>query len=448
MQTTKFFAGLLLACLFFTACQKEQTENLINSNQNKTFPMPSNGFRSGLPTMPSLQNGMLKFADQNQFDEYLSYLDALVMDEPQTESAIDTDSTEFDAKLLQVETNLNFSSLRAQLLADFELLNQEGFVTLEAIPAEHFIPSSAYRSVFNTNLEVKVGTAIYVYYNENWLIEITDGSISSRDEIRALRKQFPDELPTAIISMDNIEPKSLAGVKIKRWKNGGTNLVLTIEPPTCANPLQRVIRADIIDRTFPTRFEWTINGNVIIQNVAAGQTSLTFTFPSSGTYNISVEAFNTYMGANASIFVANQSVTISNASCVDNMLTSTTQWNYCNGRAYSSFIRKYIPLTLFGTTDTKYEAITKSYTWNGSVWQHKKIERISVQLWAATRDPNNACSVLNSGFGAVWSSNARTAERSFRLGGISTQNNDLYSIHQVRQNNQNCSITRLLQSCP
>ena len=111
---------------------------------------------------------------------------------PQNEGQTDTDSTEFDAKLLQVETNLSFNSLRAKLVADFEALNEEGFATLEAIPAEHFVPSSSLRSILNEQLEAKITNSIFVYYNQDWLIEITNGDIETRDAIRELRKNFPN----------------------------------------------------------------------------------------------------------------------------------------------------------------------------------------------------------------------------------------------------------------
>lgn len=58
--------------------------------------------------MPNVENDMLVFDDHDHFDSYLSYLDAIVMDEPLSEQETDTDSTEIHEKLLSIEQSINF----------------------------------------------------------------------------------------------------------------------------------------------------------------------------------------------------------------------------------------------------------------------------------------------------------------------------------------------------
>ncbi len=83
-STLILITGGVTIILFALSCKKDKA---ISNNDLPYYPRIGS-FRS--LTMPEVKNEMLQFTDHAHFDDYLAYLDAIVMDEPQTEEESDT----------------------------------------------------------------------------------------------------------------------------------------------------------------------------------------------------------------------------------------------------------------------------------------------------------------------------------------------------------------------
>ncbi len=164
MKHLKLTQLLWLVVLFTVlSCKKEAPEpSSIKKNGGLSpvvWPMVVNGTLE-------FSDGTLEFSDGQHLVEYLSYLDSIVMDSIVIPPA-DTFTYDPDEKLEWVESNLpGFISLRAQAMADFEILSEMGWAHLSDIPEIHFIQDIAIRSVLNTDKQVIVGTKKYKYINE------------------------------------------------------------------------------------------------------------------------------------------------------------------------------------------------------------------------------------------------------------------------------------------
>lgn len=468
MLKTNLLAALTMsAALFFTACQKEQAESLLQSN-NKTFPMPSNGGFRSLPTMPSVQNGMLKFTDQAHFNEYLAYLDALVMDEPQTESQVDTDTTEFDVKLLQVETNLSFNSLRAQLVADFEALNEEGFATLEEVPATHFIADAPSRSILNADLEYKVGNSVFIYYNANYLIEIMGSDANTRQTVKELRGENSDELHPQVPRLPNVKVHGLNGYQYfvgeaRERRNGRfeyTSTDLEVQPtPDCQARTARVKATAVIinastgdiriARNMDANFiyDWG-DGNTITYNVSNFRTTQQFTYANAGVLNggrtllVTVTAVDANNPANVAS-AGTAEVTISNAACTERDLDAPRIWNYSNNGqwAFRSELKKRLRLNGRG----RVTATTSSFKLDNGRWKSKKANRLVVQLIANSSASD--CTGGQQAIHAAWPYNAKEAQV---VGNVSPRvaNNQVNSNHRMEISGVTYAHNHLLIACP
>jgi hypothetical protein len=457
--------GVSILTLLTFSCNKEELPSL-NNTESSYYPS-AGSFRS--LTMPIVENGMLSFSDQEHFDEYLDYLDAIVMNEPQSEEEEDSDETEIDDKLLAVEQSLGFQSLRAKLYVDFVTLDEVGFSSLDEIPEEYYISSSAYRSIFNEDQEVKIGSSIWVYYNEDYFIEITDASLDTRDAIRLAKSGSPNEVPTSIRVKENIKiipttaeaQKERPGVGTYSESDGQNgdpttkcNGVRVLSPlydlrDPC-DPFTQVIRIesgilcgavlDYWDQSITLRIDWG-DGSVEFFTLADGNGNIPIShrYNNQGDYTIEIigelDADQTPLSANpAEIGVVNIGV-----NCLANETSSGRVWKYSietgsDRRAYSSELIKQnrIGNSVWGRS--RVCGITRSYHWKNNRWRSKRVERLVVQFTANTRGDD--CTIYRTESGAVWPYNSRKAERAKTIDFQHLLEGDIESNHRMKHNDK------------
>jgi hypothetical protein len=93
-------------------------------------------------------------------------------------------SKEGDLTLDQFEKQLNFFSLRSDLLAQEKALVEKGLFTFTNDPDNFYIISSIERTILNPNLEIRVNNSIFKFINQNTLVEITDASLYTLTQLR------------------------------------------------------------------------------------------------------------------------------------------------------------------------------------------------------------------------------------------------------------------------
>jgi PKD repeat protein len=118
-------------------------------------------------SLVSVQNEMLYFKYQAVLDYIVEIL-----------------SKEGDLTLDQFEKQLNFFSLRSDLLAQEKTLVANGLFTFTNDPDNFFIISSIERTILNPNLEIRVNNSIFKFINQNTLVEITDASLNTLTQLR------------------------------------------------------------------------------------------------------------------------------------------------------------------------------------------------------------------------------------------------------------------------
>jgi len=176
MKKVTLLAAMVLAPFLFFNLVSCKKNNLINNNNNSISVMD-------FANMPVVSNGMLVFDDEAHLESYLVYLDSVCKSD--TTNPADTFSA--DAKLDVIEAGLTgFTSLRSSLNASEESFEGNGWGTVEAIPERHFLHGRLFHSVFNSQLNVKVGTAIHHLYSKDVSLVIWDGNSTSLGHANSL----------------------------------------------------------------------------------------------------------------------------------------------------------------------------------------------------------------------------------------------------------------------
>lgn len=426
--------------------------------------------------MPEVKNEMLQFTDQAHFDDYLAYLDAIVMDEPQTEEESDTDTTDIDDKLISVEESLGFSSLRAKLKSDFDALNEQGFASLDNIPAEHFIASSSLRSIFNQNDEVMIGESIWVYYNADFMVEITDASLETRNAVRSYRAALSSRIHPGVFILSNInivpigdlqataqigaaeggEERTTVGQK-SSCRIGDRLLNLYSQSVAACNALTRSIALEsgvqfsdcgqFIRHQGAT--DYVINwGDGIIQTVGRFNGDyfvISHNYAFAGTYTISVTG--TSGGAALSFNPAQLTISGVGTACTSANASTGVTWASSSGsqRAYSTQIQKNNVFLGGVNGRSRHIATTKSYEWKNGSWKAKKVDRLVSQILGNTKDQN--CGTGSSGSGAVWPFNSLKAEAITTISQRFMSNNITTSNHRMLHGGVYYSLNRSLVVC-
>lgn len=465
--------GLTVILLIFS-CKKELAQNTLTTKADLPYYPRVGSFRS--LTMPTVEDDMLVFTDGEHFDAYLAYLDAIVMDEPQSEEEEDTDATEIDDKLLVVEQALGFQSLRAKLKADFDALDEQGFASLDEIPKEYYIASSSYRSVFNEDQEVKIGNVIWVYYNADFMVEITNGSLEIRNLIRTVRGDSPDFLPTPLHLLDPVKITPLdkmtdfvvgsgdetSGDGGEPKCNFGTRYCYPIPDLNsfdACNPLTRYIwiqsgvtcnsgsssaYEDPWDSPIQVTINWGDGSSETIQIINGwgkddpNIQSRPHTYAAPGNYTISVSGFKVDDQSALSTNPGQLGIAITN-SCFPDQASSPRVWKYSvetgsQRRAYSSELVKTNVAGNSPWGKARVCAVTQSYEWKNGTWKSKKVDRLASIFNAAHRGNVDDCTIYRTQVKSVWPYNSKKAEA------VGTENykhfttGDIYSDQRMYHN--------------
>lgn len=124
---------------------------------------------------------MLNFRDADHFDKYINFLG-------QAMDNIDPDDSTKDEHdvLLEIEDGLGLTSIRNISHTAFMKQNEIGWPTIEKIPDEHFINSLDFKSVLNSDLEVRIGDEIIHYINKDYLVRVDAEQTNVLEKFRGL----------------------------------------------------------------------------------------------------------------------------------------------------------------------------------------------------------------------------------------------------------------------
>ncbi|RQO32640.1 hypothetical protein DBR32_03340 [Taibaiella sp. KBW10] len=157
---------LLLVAIIFGACKKEIVQEA-NKKQLRTM----NGT---LMTMPTVQNGILTFKDEEQFKAYMALL----------QEQVSSSDQETDDVLMSIEEQVGFSNSYRQIKADaFDAQNAIGWNKPSEIPDEPF--TKVEQSIMNQYKEYKIGDNIYKRMSSQFDIIILGENVTKAEEILA-----------------------------------------------------------------------------------------------------------------------------------------------------------------------------------------------------------------------------------------------------------------------
>jgi hypothetical protein len=154
-----FFSLILLGILFSYSCSKDSAFNTPNGLIKS---------RSGF-TMPTVQNGILKFTDKDHLHEYIDSF--LSLDDDLRDS---------------IEGVLGFTSLYSVILDvnDEEVIIPQNTADVIINGYEVYVKDCPYQIVFNQYNELWVGDDIYKYVGDNLLVTAKSAYVSEIVDIR------------------------------------------------------------------------------------------------------------------------------------------------------------------------------------------------------------------------------------------------------------------------
>ncbi len=168
MKLTKLTGLLIAACIVVFSVNSCKKSTDLSTHASKKLKNVSD------VTAPSVSNGMLVFESETQYNSWLNYLDELI-----ARDSTSTDTTSQDSILHNVELDLSFTSLRQKTYEDFDMLNQAGWETIEEIPERHFIHDLSILSTLNQYGEVKIGSEIISFFDNEHTVIIKDQDVLS-----------------------------------------------------------------------------------------------------------------------------------------------------------------------------------------------------------------------------------------------------------------------------
>jgi len=201
------FFLIFSAALSFSSCEKQDI--LSSDNLLKASTSQNSSTYSGVV----FENGLLSFVDQtalNRIADELSkgpapvepapvepapvesaLVEPVPVDDGFNSEPIGIDNTEYGPTIIEDTVLVRFEqqfpgyiSKRAQLESTRRFLMDNDQWTNINDPDDFFVDSDVLRTFLNTNLEIKVGSSIYVVANENLIIEILHSDWGTLDMYR------------------------------------------------------------------------------------------------------------------------------------------------------------------------------------------------------------------------------------------------------------------------
>ena len=226
MSKKVLFAVFSLILIF--SCKKEEsfkTENQTNgADNNPAFLLTSSSSDSIITRSTNLDveyskvnvvNGMLEFDSKSDFADVVH--DLSVIDTSHYTDSITYDSLEDEPVLRAFEDELNFTSLRrAHHNRRVDLINNDNF-TPDTDPDTLIFASPMVKTLFNQDLEIKIGNAIYKFLNkhDDFCINVTGDNkfsiVNSIEEKEGNAQNMANELAKPLVSL-----KTSTGAKLIR----------------------------------------------------------------------------------------------------------------------------------------------------------------------------------------------------------------------------------------
>lgn len=209
------YGGLFLALIGMVviSCEKEQLTESVSSVK-QVNQVAKIGNATSLTDGVTVEDGLLRFQSEDHikqtidglYELYLEHEDAFLAAHPnvqgddliQVEEEIGFNDY---APYEEFESSLSFSSLRSKINQEATAYYESG-VDDDNNPENHFVLEDAVRTVLNKFEEVKIGDAIYKFYQHGY-IKIVDGDFSTLLQIR--------EDQDLVFSLDNVEIEGMVG---------------------------------------------------------------------------------------------------------------------------------------------------------------------------------------------------------------------------------------------
>ncbi len=156
--------------------------------------------------LPQVEGDVLAFRDPEQFSSYYQYLEDMTNYVGKSAFGLSQEGF-FDS----IEKKIGFLSLRKVTNEAFAALAQEGWERFEEIPEIHFITDMLFRSFLSPSGEMKIGSYVTRFINENVAVSVS----SFNSELRSLVKQLGKE--TTLAEVKAIEMHYPNDFRVDEW---------------------------------------------------------------------------------------------------------------------------------------------------------------------------------------------------------------------------------------
>lgn len=467
--------GLFL--FLFTSCKKPYSQ---------TVSISPAKFRTS--NVPSVENGMLVFQNEEHLSAYLEELDQFLAT-PENATFDSLSTYDIDEKLDSIEAAYGYTSLRATIEERWEELNEEGWTTTSDIPNDHWMLGSLNRHIFNSNGDIKVGAAIQHLFNKNYVIVIADGNLETLEKAHNLHLSdtafennpsfFFDVFSrdtTVQVYNRNETPIDILWKKYKNETLQDTTWSTTfmMERLSGSNPCanSRTFRAfgvslhavgyqdedifpsgskidiwvdwgDGTTSTFPNQLvhRWVWNGPNGWQTNFTWPSTASHTYSSAGTYTMKVKVKRPYH--NSWVAESSQSYQVPQNNCTWKAKDNGVVWIYTDNGHQAISTKTQTGTNWIGYT--YFEAETKGYHQNSGKFQNRKVYRIVAQLWGDLY--HNCGTVYSTVAKADWPYHSKKAQaRQGTLANDYSKFEIMYSNHKLEYYKY-YNIDRQLISC-
>lgn len=333
-------------------------------------------------TPPTVTNDILTFATQDEYTAWLDYLDDAVRRDSTSE---DTTTTEeiFD----NIESGLAFHSIRKKLRNDFDILDINGWESMDAIPELYFIGDQTILSTLNENGEVQIGTNIYSYLDKDHIIIIKDPSMlnSVRNFKNTAHTNAAEvfELTGAEqdvnISLEYVNALAFTtGVSMLKPTGGTLQMEYGAATPDACDGKRITLNGyKLQDINTPVGASFSINwgdGNTTPVGGYGALYNVSHSYASTGSYTITIYATPDPSLGYYGSYTFTQNITISSA-CRKDSRNSGYVWKATPDGARCT--RDYISVTINSNLKRIYGS-TEAYHWKNGSWHRKKADRLKM----------------------------------------------------------------------